>query len=98
MDELLRKELSDLNAKFAGLEEKVNVLSQSATEQRRLVDTVHKLALSMERMSQEQCRLRSDVDEIRSAAKKRWDTIITEVIRLLIAAGLGAVLMRLGLS
>lgn len=98
MDEQLRQELIAINVKMAGLEAQVNTLSQAVTETKSLVETVHKLALSIERMTQEQQSLRRDVDDIRTSSRKRTDTVITETIRMLVAAVVGAFLVKLGLS
>lgn len=98
MDEQLRQELIEINVKMAGLEAQVNTLSQAVTETKSLVETVHKLALSIERMTQEQQSLRRDVDDIRTSSRKRTDTVITETIRMLVAAVVGAFLVKLGLS
>lgn len=98
MDEQLRQELIAINVKMAGLEAQVNTLSQAVTETKSLVETVHKLALSIERMTQEQQSLRRDVDDIRTSSRKRTDTVITETIRMLVAAVVGALLVKLGLS
>lgn len=98
MDEQLRQELIEINVKMAGLEAQVDTLSQAVTETKSLVETVHKLALSIERMTQEQQSLRRDVDDIRTSSRKRTDTVITETIRMLVAAVVGAFLVKLGLS
>lgn len=98
MDEQLRQELIAINVKMAGLEAQVDTLSQAVTETKSLVETVHKLALSIERMTQEQQSLRRDVDDIRTSSRKRTDTVITETIRMLVAAVVGAFLVKLGLS
>lgn len=98
MDEQLRQELIVINVKMAGLEAQVDTLSQAVTETKSLVETVHKLALSIERMTQEQQSLRRDVDDIRTSSRKRTDTVITETIRMLVAAVVGAFLVKLGLS
>lgn len=98
MDEQLRQELSGIAAKLAALEERVKVVSSRIDEQQQLVETVHKLALSMESMHIEQKRLRTDVDEMRARSARRLETVISETLRLLAAAVVGAILMRLGLS
>ncbi|HML46035.1 MAG TPA: hypothetical protein PKE04_04715 [Clostridia bacterium] len=98
MDEQLRQELSGIAAKLAALEERVKVVFSRIDEQQQLVETVHKLALSMESMNIEQKRLRTDVDEMRAKSARRLETVISETLRLLAAAVVGAILMRLGLS
>lgn len=97
MDEQLRQELSGIAAKLAALEERVKVAFSRMDEQQQLVETVHKLALSMESMNMEQKRLRTDVDEMRTRSTRRLETVISEILRLLAAAVVGAILMRLGL-
>ena len=83
---------------MAALEERVKVVFSRMDEQQQLVETVHKLALSMESMNIEQKRLRMDVDEMRARGARRLEMVIFEIFRLLAAAVVGAALMRLGLS
>lgn len=105
MDEQLRRELSDIAAKIASLEEKVKAAFVRIDEQKELVETVHKLALSMERLTHEQERIRQeqerqrlDVEAMKMKPGKRWEAVVGDVVKLVVAAGVGAVLVRIGLG
>lgn len=98
MDDELYRELSDLNAAVADLRANVKAAFHRIDEQKALADSVHTLALTMERMLHEQGQLRQEVDAMKGKQAKRWETAVTEGIKLVVAAGVGALLLRLGLS
>jgi len=104
LDEQIRQELSAIVAKLAGLDERMKAAFLRIEEQRQLSESVHKLALAMERLTQEQeCirqdqeRQRADLDALRLKPVRRWETVTNDVIKLIIAAILGGIVTKFGL-
>ena len=104
MDEQIRQELSAIAAKLAGLEERVKAAFVRIDEQRQLAESVHKLALAMERFTHEQERMRedqehqrADIDALRLKPARRWETVTADVVKLVIAAVLGGILIKVGM-
>ena len=104
MDEQIRQELSAIVAKLASLDERMKAAFLRIEEQKQLSESVHKLALAMERLTQEQeCmrqdqeRQRADLDALRLKPVRRWETVTNDVIKLIIAAILGGIVTKFGL-
>ena len=104
MDEQIRQELSAITAKLAGMEERVKAAFVRIDEQKQLAESVHKLALAMERFTHEQERMREDqerqrvdIDALRLKPGRRWETVTADIVKLIIAAVLGGVLIKFGL-
>ncbi|MDL2318183.1 hypothetical protein LJC74_03690 [Eubacteriales bacterium OttesenSCG-928-A19] len=99
MDEALRKELSDINKSIAALETNVKAAFKRIDEQKSLVDSVHSLALSMERMLHrldEVCKDVSQMEQKVSALEgkpaKRWEQVLSAGISSFIGVIVGAVM------
>jgi len=80
----------------------VQAVSVRINEQRELVETVHKLALSVQEMAtaqrymgDEQQRLRTEVDALRLKPAARWDGLVGHLISLLVAALVGGFLAKI---
>lgn len=83
MDEALRKELSDIQSDIAEMRADIKSTWKRIDEQKALAESVHKLALSMERMHHEQTSQRKDMDAIRTDVNalkekpaKRWEAVV----------------------
>lgn len=91
--------------KQARMEEQIKGIYKRLDEQKELTESVHKLALTLERLTSAQKSteekvdgLANDVEEIRSRPGKRWEGAITVVITALITAAVTFALSRLGLK
>ena len=80
----------------------MQAVSARVREQRELVDTVHKLALSVQElataqryMGEEQQKLRSEVDALRLKPAARWEGLIGHLVSLLVAALVGGLLAKI---
>ena len=80
----------------------MQAVSARINEQRELVETVHKLALSVQEMAtaqrymgDEQQRLRTEVDALRLKPAARWDGLVGHLISLLVAALVGGFLAKI---
>lgn len=105
MDEQIRQELSAIASRLAGMDERIKSAFVRIDEQKQIAESVHKLALAMERLTHEQERMRqdqerqrSDIDALRLKPGKRWETVTADIVKLVIAAVIGGVLMKLGLQ
>lgn len=99
MDESLRKELSEINSSIAALEVNVKAAFKRIDEQKALVDSVHSLALSTERIAHkldEACKdigdMQRDVDAMKEKPGKRWDQVASSGIAAIVGSVVGAVL------
>jgi chromosome segregation ATPase len=61
----------------------------------KLTESVNKLAISVERLTQQQATtetqvetLSDEMNEIRDKPAKRWDTVVTAIISALVGAGI----------
>lgn len=101
MDEL-EKIVNNFAVKQAELITRVEMLSDQVQETKSLVESVHKLALGVQSLTEAQKntttqlnRLQCNVDEIQSKPAKRWDSvqmiIITAILSGLIGFALKAI-------
>ncbi len=85
-----------LQATVAGLGSDIKTVFKRLDEQQRLVETVHSLALSVEKMASkqeimavEQQRQRADIDALRMQPAKRWEALVGQVVSVLVAIVIG---------
>ena len=86
----------DLNVEksIAALTEQMKAAFRRIDEQKELTETVHKMAVSMEYMAQEQARQRKKLEELEAKPGRRWETVVGQLISLGVAAGGGFFLSR----
>lgn len=94
----MQQDISDIRSDIRELQTVTKSALKRIDEQTALTASVNKLALSIERMSMEIKTMRSDIDEIKNKSKKRWETVVTEAIKLIVAAVIGAFLYKVGLK
>ena len=102
--------LSDIEIQQALVElsaqkEQIKTLFTRVNEQKTLTDSVHKLAISLERLTSAQKftadkvdDLTGDVEELKNKPAKRWDSATTVVITAIINAGITFILTQVGLK
>ena len=103
MDQAESKILSDLQARMIRMEEQVKTLFKQQTNIEKLTETVHTLAMSIEKQGmnlQSTDRkldvVKNDVDELKQKPAKRWETVVTGVISALVGAFMAYMLTRGG--
>ena len=103
MDQAESKILSDLQARMIRMEEQVKTLFKQQTNIEKLTETVHTLAMSIEKQGmnlQSTDRkldvVKDDVDELKQKPAKRWETVVTGVISALVGAFMAYMLTRGG--
>ena len=100
-DERLAQEVQRLAVEVARLTSDVKAAFKRIDEQKQLSESVHALAISVERQTMALDRandniraLQSDVDELKARPAKRWDGIVTTVITALVTAIITFLLTR----
>ena len=103
MEDALRfeRELSEIKAKQAAAEEQHKTIFRRLDQQDKLIDTVNRLASTQDKLASAQSvmsgkidALGVDVEAIKAKPGKRWEMIVTEVIKLLVAAAIGFCLAK----
>lgn len=101
----IERELSDVKSDVTAVKEQCKTLFNQQAQQNKLTETVHSLALSMQKMVDEQnhmrtdlTEMRSDVDELKARPGKRWESVIEKIILTVVAALVGFALAKLGIK
>ncbi len=88
-------DMAELGTALARQEEQIKGLARRMDNLEKLTESVNALALSVERLTNQQQTtetqvesLEAEVTEIRDKPAKRWDTLITAVISALVGAGI----------
>lgn len=91
--------------KQARMEEQIRGIYMRLDEQKELTESVHKLAISLERLTTAQKStadkvdtLSNDVEELKTRPAKKWDGATTVVITAIITAVLTFIFTRIGLK
>lgn len=99
------RELADIRAKQAAADEQHKTIFRRLDKQDEMIESVHSLARSVDRLTQQQSDMRqqmadmsTDLDEIKSKPAKRWENVTMDVIKIVVAALVGFVLARMGLG
>lgn len=107
MDQAIQfeRELAEIKAKQAAADEQHKTIFRRLDKQDEMIESVHSLARSVDRLTAQQGDMRrqmdglsSDLDDLKAKPAKRWETITMDIIKLVAAAVVGFVLSRLGLG
>lgn len=100
----IEREIKDLSTRLAAAEEQHKTLFNRLDRQEKMVDTVHKLALSVSElannlgnMQEKVDGLCEDVEEIKEKPGKRWDGMIDKILFTIVGAIVTFVLAKAGL-
>lgn len=100
----LEREMAEIKAKQAAADEQHKTIFQRLDKQDKMIESVHKLATSVEKLAMKQDAMEtklgnlcSDVDEIKSKPAKRWEGIVEKVIFTVVGALVAYVLARMGI-
>ena len=83
--------------KFKGFERRVGLLEDTTVEIHKLATNVEVLATNLTHIIEEQLRHSKRLDSIESAGGKRWETLKTDIIKILIGMAAATVAIKLGL-
>lgn len=98
-------EIQQVREMLATQKEQIKTLYARVDEQKTLTESVHKLAISLERLTSAQKStadkvddLTSDVEELKTKPAKRWDSATTVVITAIITAVITFIFTKVGLK
>lgn len=90
---------------LATQKEQIKTLFERVEDQKTLTESVHKLAMSLERLTSAQKgtadkvdELTDDVNELKSKPAKRWDSATSVVLTAIITAVITFILTKMGLK
>ncbi len=94
MDDL-EKTIQEFAVEQGKLITRVDLLTDQVQETKKLIESVHALALSVEKLTEQQKnmsiqlnKLQSNVDEIQSKPAKRWDLVISVALTAIVTAAI----------
>lgn len=101
----LERIVSELQAKFAAAEEQHKTLFRRIEKAERLADSVNELALSVRDLVNAQkttdkklTGLCSDVAEMKEKPGKRWESLVMDVLKVIVGGVVGFLLVKLGVG
>lgn len=101
----LERAVSELQQKFAAAEEQHKTLFRRIEKAEKLTDSVNELALSVRDLVNAQqstdkklTGLCSDVAEIKAKPAKKWETLVMDVIKLIVGGVVGYLLVKMGIG
>lgn len=104
-EEALSQRLLDHDERITRHTEQLKTAFSQIAETRRLAESMHKLATSVELLAHEQKSvsdkvdaLTGDVEEIKTKPARRWDSAVSLVLTAVITALVTLLLSRLGLK
>lgn len=88
-------DMAEIGTALARQEEQIKGLARRMDNLEKLTESVNALALSVERLTNQQQTtetqvesLTTEVTEIRDKPARRWDTLVTAIISALVGAGI----------
>lgn len=98
-------EVQQMLVELATQKEQIKTLFTRVDEQKTLIESVHNLTVSLERLTAAQKStadkvdgLTSDVEELKTKPAKRWDSATTVVITAIITAVITFIFTKIGLK
>lgn len=98
------RELKELSTRLAAAEEQHKTLFNRLDRQEKMLDTVHKLALSVSELASKQGTMQTklddlceDVEEIKEKPGKRWDSIAEKILLTVAGAVVAYLLAKIGI-
>ena len=101
----LERIVSELQQRFAAAEEQHKTLFRRIEKAERLTDSVNELALSVRDLVNAQqttdkklTGLCSDVAEMKEKPGKRWESLVMDVLKVIVGGMVGFLLVKLGIG
>lgn len=98
------RELNEIRSKQAAAEEQHRTLFNRLDRQEKMLDSVHKLALSVNElanklgaMQEKVTGLCDDVEEIKEKPRKRWDGVIEKILLTFVGALISYLMAKMGI-
>lgn len=101
----LEREISDVRSGQSAIAEQLKHVNERLDHQDKVLDTLNELALSVRDLTHAQAatnervdNLCEDMDEIKAKPAKRWNSIVSKAIDVVVGALLMYLLVKLGLA
>ena len=93
----IKPKLTAHDERIGNLTEKVDAVEAEQKEQRRLLVVIERIATGLDTVKEKVDDISRRVCHIEEKPAKRWETLVGQVIALLVAAALGFALSKVGL-
>jgi hypothetical protein len=100
----LEREVKDVTARLAAAEEQHKTLFTRLDRQEKMLDTVHKLALSVSELANKQGNMETkldglctDVEEIKGKPGKLWEGLVEKIVFTIAGALVAYALAKIGI-
>ncbi len=97
MDIKIEHRLTEVEERAKSNSHRINEIEKRQDNLDDLVSTVKVLADREERVEGDVREIKDDVKSIKDKPAKRWDTVVTQIITILVAAVVGFILAKIGL-
>lgn len=91
--------MGEFDKALGQMQEQIRTLFKQQEAQAKLIDTVHRLAVSVETIATKQDimgkgleKVQGDVDDVKSRPAKRWDALITTALTGVVGVIVGAIM------
>lgn len=98
MDLEHEKRLTEVEARAANNEHRLSAVEKRQNDLEELTSTVKVLAVREEAVENDVKEIKSDVKTLTGKSGKRWESLVTQIITILVAAIAGFILAKLGLQ
>ena len=85
----IKQKLATHDERIGNLGEKVEAMEAEQKEQRRLLVVIERIATGLDTVKEKVDDIGRRVCNIEEKPAKRWDTLVSQIIGLIIAAGFG---------
>ena len=97
MDQNFEHRLTTVEERSKSNQHRIDEVEKRQDNLDDLVSTVKVLALREENVEKDVKEIKADVKEINGKPAKRWESLVTQVISIIVAAALGFILAKIGL-
>lgn len=98
MDLEHEKRLTEVEARAANNEHRLNAVEKRQNDLEELTSTVKVLAVREEAVENDVKEIKTDVKTLTGKSGKRWESLVTQIITILVAAIAGFILAKIGLQ
>ena len=97
MDTELEHRLTSVEDRSKSNTKRIDEMERRQNDQEKLISTVAVLAEREENVEKNVEEIKADVKSLTSKPGKRWDNLVSEIIKLAIAAVVGFIFAKIGL-
>lgn len=97
MDKEIEHRLTEVESRSKSNSHRLDDMEKRQDNLDELVSTVKVLAVREERVEGDVQEIKTDVKDLKNKPAKRWETLVSQIITIVVAALAGYVLSKLGL-